>query len=184
MVLTMGGVDMVFYTPEQLAEFLHLEAAQIYLWLKQRRLSGIRIGQTWRISEQQFQEFIRNHTVAKSASAISIFPDSAKEGTLEITAVTTFPVVAKSSFGNASLFPTKYHNLRAFLSESTLDSIVLSFDDIERITGWPLPASAAKLRPWWANDITHSQARAWLEVGWKTDKVNFERKEVVFRKNR
>lgn len=60
--------------------------------------------------------------------------------------------------------------------------VALSFDEVERILGSPLPASASKLRVWWSNDKTHAQARyGWLSAGWVVEDVDLEKKVVVFR---
>jgi len=42
---------------------------------------------------------------------------------------------------------------------------------IEELLGGPLPDAARRHRPWWANDLSHVQATAWLAGGWKTGKV-------------
>jgi len=39
---------------------------------------------------------------------------------------------------------------------------------IEAASGFKLPASACTYRAWRANDVTHSQASAWLKAGWST----------------
>jgi hypothetical protein len=48
----------------------------------------------------------------------------------------------------------------------------LSFTDIEIILGHPLPASALKYPPWWANQSAvenRPQAKAWASAGFKVD---------------
>jgi len=54
---------------------------------------------------------------------------------------------------------------------TTNDHVRLSFSDIEAVVG-QLPVSARKHRPWWANDKTHSQASAWLDVGYRVAQVD------------
>ncbi|GAB6390927.1 MAG: hypothetical protein MdMp014T_0300 [Treponematales bacterium] len=49
---------------------------------------------------------------------------------------------------------------------------MLTFSDIKRILGFPLPPSASVHRPWWANDVSHSQAKAWLDAGWQVESVS------------
>ncbi|MFC3800959.1 hypothetical protein [Cohnella sp. GCM10012308] len=52
------------------------------------------------------------------------------------------------------------------------DSLVtLSMHQNEEIIVFALPASATNHRAWWANDITHSQAKAWLLADWEVDAV-------------
>jgi hypothetical protein len=58
--------------------------------------------------------------------------------------------------------------------------VTLIFVDIERVIGRPLPASARRHRPWWANDPSHSQARAWLGAGWRVLSVDLNAGRVTF----
>lgn len=65
----------------------------------------------------------------------------------------------------------KYRPLRTYLAAQKGDACTLTFKDIEKLTGHPLPESS-KLRRWWANNShNHTQARAWMEAGWRVDKV-------------
>lgn len=48
----------------------------------------------------------------------------------------------------------------------------LGFADIERLLGQPLPSSALKYSPWWANQAdveNRPQAKAWTSAGFKVD---------------
>ena len=48
----------------------------------------------------------------------------------------------------------------------------LGFADIERLLGQPLPSSALKYSPWWANQADvdkRPQAKAWTNAGFKVD---------------
>jgi hypothetical protein len=66
--------------------------------------------------------------------------------------------------GNFEL--SRYEQLADYLEGLVGDRAVLSFSEVERLIGSPLPASARKLRTWWSNDATHSQARrGWLSAG-------------------
>lgn len=59
----------------------------------------------------------------------------------------------------------------------------VTFEKVEMLIGAPLPKSAFVHRSWWANDWTsHSQARLWLDAGWGTDIVDFDREQVRFRR--
>lgn len=78
---------------------------------------------------------------------------------------------------------SRYLQLADFLRRQKGESVVLSFGEVERILGSPLPASARKLRTWWTNDATHSQAKyGWLHAGWMVDGVDFEAGVVRFRR--
>jgi len=60
----------------------------------------------------------------------------------------------------------------------------MSFADIERIISRPLPPSAYKHREWWANNPSgHSHARSWAAAGWRTEKVDLEKRELFFAKD-
>jgi len=59
----------------------------------------------------------------------------------------------------------------------------LPFAAVERIIGDKLPASARQYDAWWrATD--HSQASAWLTVGWKVTHVSRACQRVVFERIR
>ena len=61
---------------------------------------------------------------------------------------------------------SRYDGLRTYLSERSEPVVHLSFAEIERIIGRPLPNSARRHRAWWANEQSgsHSHARSWLEA--------------------
>jgi len=72
----------------------------------------------------------------------------------------------------------KYGPLRDWLASHT-GPVVMSWEEIEALVG-PLPASARKHRPWWANDPSHTQALAWLSVGRKVEVLDALRGRVRF----
>jgi plasmid maintenance system killer protein len=78
----------------------------------------------------------------------------------------------------------KYLPLARVLLNSSLDRIVYSFSDIERIIGFSLPASARKFPAWRANESSgnHVQARAWMAIGWRVETLNLIRESVTFRR--
>jgi hypothetical protein len=58
-----------------------------------------------------------------------------------------------------------------------------SFAELEKLLGRELPASARAHHSWWENDYasgTHPNAQAWLQAGWKVDKVNMGEEWVRF----
>ena len=77
-------------------------------------------------------------------------------------------------------FSGKYQALCAYLSEITEPSIQLSFEEIEKINGFPLPESAYELRAFWSNTKTHSISLAWMQAGFKTTFVDLDDMYVVF----
>jgi hypothetical protein len=74
-----------------------------------------------------------------------------------------------------------YQPLADYLRRQPGCETTLSYDDIERILGRELPRTAYgdHVRQWWANTKTHSQALAWLEVGWRA-RVDVVNKRVFF----
>ena len=80
---------------------------------------------------------------------------------------------------------SKYARLGTYLAQQKGDRCVLTFKEIERIIGAKLPRSATDYREWWANEeggkTRHTQAKAWMDAGWRVDTVNFGGKQVIFR---
>lgn len=72
----------------------------------------------------------------------------------------------------------------AALPEETRQ-LTLAFKDVEAILNDALPPSAYDWVPWWANDKTHPQARAWMSAGWTTIQVSqhHSEREVVFERS-
>ncbi|MBF0319468.1 MAG: hypothetical protein HQL01_06675 [Nitrospirae bacterium] len=79
----------------------------------------------------------------------------------------------------------KFEPLGDFLKKAPyhITEITLSFDQIELLIGVKLPDSEDD-RAYWANDRTHSIAKAWLSAGWKTVSVELNQKYVVFEKDK
>lgn len=63
---------------------------------------------------------------------------------------------------------SKYLELENYLKNLKVNEISLTFQEIEKIIGEKLPLSANKYSQWWENDKKHVQAKAWLNVGYKT----------------
>ncbi len=55
-----------------------------------------------------------------------------------------------------------------------------TFREIERILGFPLPASARRYPAWWANDQSHPQKMEWLASGWRTEELDLAGERVTF----
>ncbi len=75
----------------------------------------------------------------------------------------------------------KYDKLTEWLKNSTL---VLTFDEIEKIIEDKLPDAALKYRPWWGNEKGDGsrQCRSWMDAGWEVGKVDLKSKMVLFRR--
>ena len=72
---------------------------------------------------------------------------------------------------------SKYEQLELYFRAvpAKTGEITLSFAEVERILGVPLPASAKSHRAWWGNQKdskTRPQAHAWLSAGYQVDTVN------------
>ena len=76
---------------------------------------------------------------------------------------------------------TKYEPLADYLRSCRGEACSLTFVEIERIIGCPLPASARARRSWWGNDRTHTQARAWMRAGFGAEPTLRRIEPVVFR---
>ena len=76
----------------------------------------------------------------------------------------------------------KYGPLRRHLESLPGDEWRATFSEIEAVLGASLPPSARNHQAWWSNDShgSHSHARAWLEAGWKTARLNLEAETVEF----
>jgi preprotein translocase subunit SecB len=113
---------------------------------------------------------------------------SAQAGLPSVTlAPVRLPLIARpdpeSSRGTEKVeWRSKYVPLRDYLREQTSAVAKLSFAEIERILGAALPASAREHQAWWANEKagTHDHARAWLDAGRKTQRLDLNAQTVEF----
>jgi hypothetical protein len=79
----------------------------------------------------------------------------------------------------------KYEPLTHFLARSTTSQLPMSFEEIERLLGFPLPASSRSHRAWWSNNPSNNvMTKAWLAAGFETADVDVVRGRLVFRKLR
>jgi hypothetical protein len=78
---------------------------------------------------------------------------------------------------------TKYSPLKEFLADRSETEVPMMFNEIEAIIGAPLPPVAFKHRAWWSNNPSNSViTRAWLDAGYKTERVDMGSQKLVFRK--
>jgi hypothetical protein len=77
---------------------------------------------------------------------------------------------------------SSYKPLADYLSRKKGDQWDASFEEVERALGRPLPQSAYRYNAWWANQVGpgHSQTQGWRSVGWRTSKLDLERRRVRF----
>lgn len=164
---------MNFITPEQVAEMLKVSTGVVLQWLRQKKIPGVKIGNVWRIEEERLNTFLlselSNHTF-----------DIKEEYSCSEDAISLEPPYPKGKRGRKP--SGKYDGLKTFLKQSKGDRIKLSFSEIEEKMKDKLPGSAYRLRPWWGNDFSHSQARAWLHAGWEVSGVDLANRLITFMK--
>ena len=78
---------------------------------------------------------------------------------------------------------SKYHRLTAHLANLDILHWRASFDEIEQILGFELPASAYEHPAWWANQAGgHAQSSSWQDAGWRTESLDLGARFVTFTK--
>jgi hypothetical protein len=76
---------------------------------------------------------------------------------------------------------SKYMPLRRFLESRSGGEVPMSFDDVERVLGFPLPDSARQYPAWWSNNTgTHVGVKAWRDAGFRTSRVDLGSERVTF----
>lgn len=76
---------------------------------------------------------------------------------------------------------SKYTPLTRHLANRDLERIAMTFDQIEKLLGFPLPPSSRKHRAWWSNNPSNSvMTKAWLEAGYQSEQVDLEHEKLVF----
>lgn len=79
----------------------------------------------------------------------------------------------------------KYEPLTDFLNKQPLDEIRMTFEQIERVIGGRLPPSAKHHRAWWSNNPNNSvMTKAWLDAGFKSEQVDMEGRQLLFRRTK
>ena len=77
---------------------------------------------------------------------------------------------------------TAYIGLNAYLKARSIGNVSLTFEEIEKLIGFPLPHAARLHKEWWTNGAENAaQAGAWTDAGCKAwpnlfaRSVSFER---------
>lgn len=79
---------------------------------------------------------------------------------------------------------SKYAALQHFLESAPASQVPMTFAEIERVIGAPLPASSRRHRAWWSNNPTNNvMTHAWLKAGFESVDVDIARERLVFRKS-
>ena len=75
----------------------------------------------------------------------------------------------------------KYEPLKRFLTDPSATELPMSFDEIEQLIEGHLPAAAFSHRAWWSNNPSNNvMTRAWLDAGYKTERVDMTSRKLVF----
>lgn len=74
----------------------------------------------------------------------------------------------------------KYRPLWLFLNESAEPVRAMTFADVERVLGFPLPSSSRKYVQHWHGYGGSAVARAISDAGWKATKVDLNGQTVTF----
>lgn len=80
---------------------------------------------------------------------------------------------------------SKYEPLKNYLRKQSTAHVRMTFAEIERLIGAPLPPSARKHRAWWSNNPSNSViTEAWLNAGFNTEQVDMAQGKLVFHRVR
>lgn len=79
---------------------------------------------------------------------------------------------------------SKYAPLADYLRNLDGSEVTLSFDEIERILGFSLPATASRFRPYWSNSGVKDghPGRLWRGAGWRQVRLDLTGRHVSFRR--
>jgi hypothetical protein len=79
----------------------------------------------------------------------------------------------------------KYEPLREFLEKHATAEVRMTFTDLEKVLGFPLPKKSKHHRPWWSNNPDNNvMTKEWLAAGFRTEQVDVEGEKLVFRRIR
>lgn len=77
---------------------------------------------------------------------------------------------------------SKYFRLKDFLDGVEQDRIPMTFDEIEKVLEFELPASK-QYPAWWSNNPSNNpMTREWLDAGFETESVNIAGEKLIFRR--
>lgn len=79
--------------------------------------------------------------------------------------------------------PSRYDPLTRYLKGLDASSVTLTFDQLQDILGFKLPAAAANHAQWWQASGTQPQARGWRDAGWSFVRADRRDQSVTFRKD-
>lgn len=74
---------------------------------------------------------------------------------------------------NKTRYAGKYKKIGEYLRSLDSDSETLTYTELETILGFELPDSAYSYNAWWSNH-GHNHSYAWLDFGWRFDRVSLK----------
>jgi hypothetical protein len=78
---------------------------------------------------------------------------------------------------------SKYDPLGDYLASRQTVEVPMSFADIEKVIGAPLPPKAVDHPAWWSNNTSNNtMTKVWLDAGFRTEQVNIGARKLVFRR--
>jgi|SRR5678816_514599 hypothetical protein len=82
---------------------------------------------------------------------------------------------------NPPRVPDEYASLYEYLERRHASIVVLTFEQMEALLGFPLPAPARTERDWWTGAVvpTHRQSAAWAKAG-RVATPNLSARTVMF----
>ena len=161
-----------FMTPTQVAELLQVSEETILELLEAKMMHGVRVGKVWRIRDDQFDGFVKSNA--------TVLPTSEEEEKISTIDDYDEEFVGTRTARRGGTKKNRYTPLADYLKRRTGRTIRLSFDEIEKIIGGPLPQSARDHRAWWANDKFHSQGKAWMGAGWFAEGLDLQGQTIAF----
>lgn len=79
----------------------------------------------------------------------------------------------------------KYEPLTGFLGRQRASEVPVTFAEIERLIGAPLPPVARKHRAYWSNNSSNNvMTKAWLAAGFKAERVDMASGKLIFRREK
>jgi hypothetical protein len=78
---------------------------------------------------------------------------------------------------------SKYDPLGPYLRARQTSEVPMSFAEIEKVIGAPLPPKAVDHPAWWSNNTSNNtMTRVWLDAGFRTERVDIAARRLVFRR--
>lgn len=79
---------------------------------------------------------------------------------------------------------SKYDPLGAHLRTRAATEVPMSFSEIEKVIGAPLPPKAQNHAAWWSNNPSNNvMTKVWLDAGYRSERVDLASRRLVFRRS-